>query len=521
MYEGNEICENMKANVRIWQGGDPTLQQNRIHTSRACGVLIYELGKGHFIDNDIYDNREWNIEVKRFATPLFEKNRLYGAGMGGVYCHGGGGIGAFTSDFTNRDSARTRFTLTDNDIYANKGVGVSIGDDGVPIVTFNRLYGGQNAAIYVAGSKAQGTITDNEIYENKDGIVLREGACPEIQRNTIRDQTRRGVVVCARGQGVLLDNTISGSGTYNLEVRGEKPREVAPEAAEAELEKKKKLYASMGLLVPLPKDGVTIAGMLTDESGRTSVSLRRNTLIGGKEGSVHLCDWAKGFLKENVLEACEGVSIVLGQGADPEITDNVIKASKSHGIHVTRGGAGRFANNKVEGSGGVGMVLDAEATSDVRANDIYESAEAGVQVAPGARARVCGNTVRDNKGAGVEVLGEGQAQLRENDVHSNLGRGGVLVYGATEVTVHDNHIHENAAVGVLLLDGANPLLSKNRIVDNAAEGVRCSAGAKGRLERNTIQNNGGAGGILAEAGCEPTVGENYLDELHVQGEEGS
>ena len=57
-------------------------------------------------------------------------------------------------------------------------------------------------------------------------------------------------------------------------------------------------------------------------------------------------------------------------------------------------------------------------------------------------------------------------------------------------------------------------------VDNAAEGVRCSAGAKGRLERNTIQNNGGAGGILAEAGCEPTVGENYLDELHVQGDEG-
>ena len=49
----------------------------------------------------------------------------------------------------------------------------------------------------------------------------------------------------------------------------------------AELEKKKRLYAAMGLLVPVPKDGVTIAGLITDESGRTSVMLRRNRLYGG------------------------------------------------------------------------------------------------------------------------------------------------------------------------------------------------------------------------------------------------
>ena len=34
---------------------------------------------------------------------------------------------------------------------------------------------------------------------------------------------------------------------------------MSPDKAEKELEKKKRLYASMGLLVPLPKDGVTIA----------------------------------------------------------------------------------------------------------------------------------------------------------------------------------------------------------------------------------------------------------------------
>ena len=466
-------------------------------------MLIYELGKGHFVDNDISDNREWNIEVKRFATPLFEKNRISGAGMGGVYCHGGGGIGAFTSDFTNRDSARTRFTLTDNDVFANKGVGISIGDDGVPLITHNRIYGGQNAGIYVAGSKAQGTITDNEIYENKDGIVLREGACPEIQRNIMRDQSRRGVIVCARGQGVLLENTISHSGTYNVEVRGEKPKELTPSEAEEELEKKKKLYASLGLLVPLPKDGVTIAGMITDESGRTSVSLRRNRLVGGAEDAC-TCAIGQRASSRRTRSAC--YLIVLGTEADQRSRQHDRRERAAR--HSRRGGMGR-ANNHIVGSGAAGLCLETGTTSDVRANEIHKGAAAGLLVREGSKARVCANTVHENRGPGIEVDGNGATQLRENDVHSNMGVAGVLIRRATDVVLHDNHIHENSAVGILLTEGADPLLSKNRIVDNATEGVRCTSAASGRLERNTIKNNGGTS-IFMEPGCSPTIGENFL-----------
>ena len=509
LYEGNEIHSCSKAGVRIWELGDPTMNGNKIHSGRACGVLIYECGKGHFVDNDIYDNREWNIEVKRFATPLFEKNRISGAGMGGVYCHGGGGIGAFTSDFTNRDSAITRFTLTNNEIFANKGVGVSIGNDGVPVITHNKIYGGQNAGIYVAGAKAQGTITNNEIYENKDGVVLREGACPHIESNVIRDQTRRGVVVCARGQGMLLDNTISGSGTYNVEVRGEKPNVLEPEQAEAELEKKKRLYASMGLLVPLSQDGVTIAGLLTDESGKTSISLRRNRIFGGGHGGVHMCEWARGFLKQNQLAEASGPALVVATGADPEVDENTISECASFGVHVLAGGRGRYANNKISMNGAAGLCVEADASSDVRANEICENDEAGVLVRAAANARIYGNTMHGNGGAGIEVEGEGTTQLRDNEVHSNKGLGGLIVRAATEVVVSDNNVHGNDAVGVLLLEGANPLLAKNRVVENGAEGVRCTSGAGGRLEHNTIQDNKGAA-ILSEPGCAPTIGENFL-----------
>jgi len=429
--------------------------------------------------------------------------------MGGVYCHGGGGIGAFTSDFTNRDSAITRFTLTNNDIFANKGVGVSVGNDGVPAITHNRIYGKHNAAIYVAGEKAQGTITDNEIYENKDGIVLREGACPHIERNTIRDQLRRGVVVCARGQGFLVDNTISGSKTFNVEVRGEKPKVVDVDKAEAELEKKKRLYAAMGLLVPLSKDGVTIAGLLTDESGKTCVSMRGNRIVGGGKGGVRLMEWAKGYMKLNQLIEASGPALLVESGADPEVDENTIAENASHGIHVLAGGMGRYANNKIHMNASAGFCIGAEACSDVRANDISENDGPGVLVEASANARVYGNTMHSNGGAGIEVAGEGTTQLRDNDVHSNKGAAGLVVCAAADVVVNENHVHENDGAGVLLLDGANPLLGKNRIISNGTEGVRCTGSAKGRLERNTIEGNGGAG-LLAEPGSQPTIGENFV-----------
>ena len=517
LYEGNEICHNAKAGVRVWALGDPTLQGNKIHSGKTCGVLVYECGKGHFVDNDIYNHKEWNVEVKRFATPLFEKNRSSGAHMGGVYCHGGGGIGAFTSDFTNRDSAITRFTLQNNDIYANFGVGVSIGNDGVPVIKGNRFYGGQTAAIYVAGDKAQGTITDNEIYENKDGIVLREGAMPHVERNSIHHQTRRGVIVCAKGQGMFVENEISHSGTYNVEVRGEKPKVVPSGLAALELERKKKLYAAMGLLVPLPKNGVTIAGLLTDESGRTSVHFRHNRLVGGGLGSVYLADYSKGYLKGNSISECSGSGVVVGVGADPEVSDNAISMCAQYGLHVHPGGRGRFQANKISQSASAGVCIEAEATSDLRANDIFDNDDQGLLIRTGALCRVTANTMRGNGTSGIEVDGESLCQLRDNDLYGNKGCG-LLVRAASEVVVANNEMRENGSAGVLLVEGANPLLAKNLVRHNGTNGVRCESGAKGRLERNVIEENG-ASGIYAELGCGPTIGENCVQ--HNEDEEGA
>jgi len=122
------------------------------------------------------------------------------------------------------------------------------------------------------------------VQGNLDGVVLRAGACPTLERNTITNQARRGVLVIERGQGTVSDNEIAGSADANVEVRGELEREVGKEQAKCELEKKQKVYAAMGLLVPVSTEGVDVRGLLTDESGATTVTLRKNRILRGGVG---------------------------------------------------------------------------------------------------------------------------------------------------------------------------------------------------------------------------------------------
>ena len=67
-------------------------------------------------------------------------------------------------------------------------------------------------------------------------MVLREGGCPTLERNTITGQTRRGLLVCARGQGTVTDNEISDNLDANVEVRGELEKFVPEEQARTKYE---------------------------------------------------------------------------------------------------------------------------------------------------------------------------------------------------------------------------------------------------------------------------------------------
>ena len=68
LYEDNDMYNNGKAHIRVWEMGDPVVKGNRIRDGRSVGILVYEFGKGHYVDNEISGNRLWNIEIRRHAA---------------------------------------------------------------------------------------------------------------------------------------------------------------------------------------------------------------------------------------------------------------------------------------------------------------------------------------------------------------------------------------------------------------------------------------------------------------------
>lgn len=115
-----------------------------------------------------------------------------------------------------------------------QGPGISVGPEAYVRAKGNVLRAGHRAGLLVSGVRARGLFVENVIEGNLDGVVLREGSCPTLERNTITGQTRRGLLVCARGQGTVTDNEISDNLDANVEVRGELEKFVPEEQAHSE-----------------------------------------------------------------------------------------------------------------------------------------------------------------------------------------------------------------------------------------------------------------------------------------------
>lgn len=468
---------------------------------------------------------------------------------GGFYCHGDGDEGY---------DGYCLPTLSHNEIYDNEGPGISVGPDAYVKADGNTIRGGK-AGLLLSGIRARGMFTENTLEANMDGVVLREGACPTLERNVIRGQTRKGVLVCARGQGVIVDNDISDAADANVEVRGELVKSVPEEVAKSELETKKRVYANLGMLVPVSKEGVSIRGLLTDESGATSLTLRGNRVRGGGIG-VRLADHAKGFVKQNDVAECASHGLEVSGGADPDVVGNTVHGCGADGLRVRGGGKGRFQDNVVHDCVGCGCVLETGGQPDIRANEarsglrtardippprwslpcsddacaracstqLHGNGAHGILVEDRAGGRLSANLIRNHAaGCGIKIVGVGATtHLRSNRIEK-CAAGGVHVVGARQVVLVENEIVNNGlratsgaggvcgvvaaehAPGVRLSEGADPLLEKNAISGSGAQGVLIESNAKGQLLRNVIELNG-AEGLRAHDGCTPFLVENYV-----------
>jgi F-box protein 11 len=101
--EGCDIASRTHAGVSIRNGADPRLRRNRIHDSKAAGVLVQESGLGALEDNDITANGYSGVEIRTGGSPTLRRNRINRNDYEAVWVYEGG-----------------RGTIEDNDLTGNK-----------------------------------------------------------------------------------------------------------------------------------------------------------------------------------------------------------------------------------------------------------------------------------------------------------------------------------------------------------------------------------------------------------------
>ena len=157
--------------------------------------------------------------------------------------------------------------------------------------------------------------------------------------------------------------------------------------------------------MPRCQEGIAISGLLTDESGATSLTLKGNRILRGGVG-VRLADNAKGFIKENEIEGCAGAGIDVSGGAEPEVqhaprsnlspaprcdlslraapaparssseprpnqvAGNRLRGCGADGVRVGPGGKGRYQNNVARECAGCGVRIERDGAPDMRANEL-------------------------------------------------------------------------------------------------------------------------------------------------------
>ncbi len=175
-------------------------------------------------------------------------------------------------------------------------------------------------------------------------IVVRDGARPLIQGNTIVETPGVSIIVRSGAEPTFLDNSVEESGSV---VFGEGARGVF---------QNNKILGSRA-------SGLQI---LTGADPRVSA----NTIEASAEAGVFVYDRGRGRLEDNRILGSTYSGIVISGGGAPALIANTIAASGEHGIIVLDNSGGTIDRNIIKDNKGNGLVLSEQAQVELGTNQL-------------------------------------------------------------------------------------------------------------------------------------------------------
>lgn len=159
---GNKISDNYWRGIAIWWSNNNTIIGNQIANTTGDGIEEYESSNNAFSHNLITTNAIGIYHRTPSFHDVISDNQIVANQNGGIY------------------GASTNCTVTNNYIFGNSGVGISVGNNSV--INGNNITQNSGDGIWFGSNNS---ITNNSISKNNNGLVTPRGSYNTISSNEI------------------------------------------------------------------------------------------------------------------------------------------------------------------------------------------------------------------------------------------------------------------------------------------------------------------------------------------------
>jgi parallel beta-helix repeat protein len=342
------ISDNAAIGIAVFGTASPVIQDTTIVDNAACGVCFFDQSGGTISDSTIARNQV-GFGSSGTSRPRIEYNAIEANAVAGGVLEDSANPQIAWNDFTENSGSGIEIggsagsTIRSNVIsgsersiviadqahpvirsntFSEDDIAVSLAGTARPVIEFNTFTGSALAAI-LAAEETTGTIRGNSIEVVDIGIQVGGDAAPTIRGNSLTGEEGIAVLYVEQASGTLsnnhysaLANGIQVGDSASVEIVGETITELTGAAVLV-------TGSSTATLSRLTIDGAGF-GIFVDEEATADILM---TSVGTTDSAgIVFTESTSGSVTETTC--ARGSSIVLVDGASPELADNECSVSR-------------------------------------------------------------------------------------------------------------------------------------------------------------------------------------------------
>ncbi|MGW6911687.1 right-handed parallel beta-helix repeat-containing protein [Streptomyces sp. NPDC054940] len=259
---------------------------------------------------------------------------------------------------------------------------------------------------------------------NGPGIVLAQGADPELLRCGTARTKGNGLAVTERSRGTFQDCTFDAAASSAIRVVGSSAPLLSDTTVRDCADATGAVWLSEDASAEFDRlEVVDAAGVAVSIRTGANPLLRKARLIAPGGHGIEVIEDGRGRMEDCTIEQPEGAGIRAVNGGAPEITGTVLRATAQPAVWVGTGGRGTVRDCQIHTGGAAGLHVESGGELSAGHTQVTEAGAHGVLVANGGRATLESCQISGSVGDGIRVDSSEQVTLTDCAVRDNRGAG--------------------------------------------------------------------------------------------------